>query len=98
MLIKQPKGTVNFAIVSGTPCARTVFKVTGRVAAEEAVPQAVIQAGEDFSQNGYGLILVKAKKMMGIKMKRWICGSPLVRTIDNGTITMRLLRMGQVFG
>lgn len=45
--------------------------VMGRVAAEEAVPQAVIQAWEDLYQYGYGFRLTIAKKMIGRTMNRW---------------------------
>lgn len=64
MLIKAPSGSVNLQTVCGIPRFSDVRMVTGSVAAEEAVPQAVIHAGEHLSQYEYGLVLVKAKKML----------------------------------
>ena len=50
MLIKQPKGTENLDKVLGTPRSITHFIVRGKVAAEEAVPHAVIHALEHLNQ------------------------------------------------
>ena len=50
MLIRQPKGTENFAKVLGTPRSITHFMERGKVAAEEAVPHAVIHAFEHLNQ------------------------------------------------
>lgn len=50
MLISAPRGTVNRETICGTPRAVTQRSVTGMVAAEDAEPQAVIQAGEFLSQ------------------------------------------------
>jgi hypothetical protein len=51
MLTRQPSGTVNLLTVLDTPAWRTTLRDKGRVAAEDAVPHAVIQAGEHRNQN-----------------------------------------------
>jgi hypothetical protein len=50
-LTRQPSGTANLVTVTGTPRSNTHRMVTGSVAAEEAVPHAVIQAGLHFIQS-----------------------------------------------
>lgn len=50
ILIRQPRGIANLATVTGICRLRAHFKVTGKVAADDAVPQAVTQAGEFLNQ------------------------------------------------
>lgn len=64
------RGTANFVTVTGTPCSKTQRMVTGSVAAEEAVPQAVIQAGLQRIHNVYGFLRVNAKKIAGMIMNK----------------------------
>lgn len=71
MLMRHPRGTTNLDSVFGTPRSATHFKVTGKVAADEAVPHAVIHALEHLNQYEYGFLLTMAKKMMGRTTKRW---------------------------
>jgi len=47
---RQPRGTINLVTVTGTPNFNTHRIVTGSVAADEAVPHAVTQAGEHLIQ------------------------------------------------
>lgn len=47
---KQPRGTTKSVTVCGTPCALTTLRDIGSVAADEAEPQAVIQAGAHLNQ------------------------------------------------
>lgn len=70
MLIRVPSGVVNLYTFCGILFSSKQRIVTGRVAADEAEPQAVIQAGECFSQKENGFSLVKAKYMIGRMMKR----------------------------
>jgi hypothetical protein len=71
MLIKQPRGTAKLTIVLGTFCFRSTRIVTGRVAAELAVPQAVATAGIHLNQCRKGFWnLVKTKKRSGRMMNR----------------------------
>jgi hypothetical protein len=64
------RGTANFVTVTGTPLSNTHLIVTGNVAAELAVPHAVIHAGLHFIHIVYGFCLVTAKKIAGMIMKR----------------------------
>jgi hypothetical protein len=70
MLIRQPRGTTSFVTVTETPPSKTHLIVTGSVAADDAVPQAVIQAGLHVNQIAYGLFCVIMRKRMGMMINR----------------------------